>query len=160
MTTWELPQAVSAVFGALPEAAPHWQPQVVQAVHTNIFFSNKNWVTTVNLFFLSFPMYRSRMTRPLNPQVGDPRSTGVWERSAPSLAAASTRKSKNAPAIDGGVASSDGSWEGSGRPNMVKISSETLYVDPNTIAQDCHPFLEDPSVDADIYSKIDNIRFR
>lgn len=105
-------------------------------------------------------MYRSKMNRPVNPPLGDPRSTGVWGRSAPSVTSKSAKASRNAPAIEGGSASSDGSWDTWGGSSMVTISSETFFIDPNANSQDCHPFLEDPSVDADIHGRIADIRFR
>jgi hypothetical protein len=102
------------------------------------------------------------MSRPLDPPLGDPRLTGVWERSAPAPNPdiKSSRKSRNAPAIEGGAASSDGSWDTWGGTGVVTISSETFFVDPRTNAQNCHPFLEDPSVDTDIHGRIADIRFR
>jgi hypothetical protein len=103
----------------------------------------------------------SRMSRPVNPPLGDPRMTGVWQRSAPSVSASTpSRKSKNAPAIQGG-GSIDGSWDtGYGPSNLVSISNGGFYINPNTNAQNCQPFLGDPAVNGDLQQRISDLRFR
>jgi hypothetical protein len=103
----------------------------------------------------------SRMSRPVNPPLGDPRMTGVWQRSAPSISAStpSTRKSKNAPAVQGG-GSIDGSWDSGYGSNLVSINNDGFYINPNTNAQNCQPFLEDSAVNGDLQQRISDLRFR